>query len=178
MAIIMCGNGACTTEIKNSYQPCANPIESWTSCVVATGERNGYHDSDFYAIVWDDETQLPKTIEYATTRSWTYHNHASVDASPEIMAKYNAHKALLRAKYEALKAEQAAQQAIEDAKKPAVGKEVRSLTIRGKNKGVIGLVRRIQPGSYPNRNEVAVIEVAGESSYRYIDVTRVEVIES
>lgn len=31
-------------------------------------EHNGYDDSDYYAVVWDDETDSVKTFEYMTTR--------------------------------------------------------------------------------------------------------------
>lgn len=56
--------------------------------VISTGEHNFYDDSDFYAIVWDTETNAPREIEYATTRGWTYANSATVDATPEILAAY------------------------------------------------------------------------------------------
>jgi hypothetical protein len=56
-------------------------------CVLNTRERNGYDDSDFYATYWDEYDQSVKTIEYATTRGWTYCNHADVDATPEVIEK-------------------------------------------------------------------------------------------
>jgi hypothetical protein len=47
-------------------------------------ERNGSNDSDFYMIVWNPETQKTETIEYASTRGWTYPCLASkVDATEE-----------------------------------------------------------------------------------------------
>lgn len=67
-------------------------VESYKGMVIKLTERNGSWDSDFYATVWDDETQSAHEIEYATTRAWTYCNSATVDASPEIIAKYNAWK--------------------------------------------------------------------------------------
>lgn len=56
---------------------------SYQGAVLATRERNGYDDSDFYAVVWDGEKLL--TVTYGTTRFWTYPNHAEPDATPEVL---------------------------------------------------------------------------------------------
>ena len=56
--------------------------------VLATGEYNGYDDSDFYALVWNDEKGEPEKIIYATTRGWSYPNGATVDATPDVVQKY------------------------------------------------------------------------------------------
>lgn len=47
--------------------------------VLYTYESNGYDDSDWYAIVWDDAEQKVKTINYATTRCAGY-GDAEIDA--------------------------------------------------------------------------------------------------
>jgi len=60
--------------------------------VVAIGERNGYHDSDFYCTVYDEEADTFKTFEYGTTRAWAYPNNAFVDADDDLMKKYAAWK--------------------------------------------------------------------------------------
>lgn len=60
---------------------------TYAGCVLDTYERNGYDDSDFYAIVWDENTQKIEHICYSTTRGWSYPNGASVDATPEVIAK-------------------------------------------------------------------------------------------
>jgi hypothetical protein len=65
---------------------------SYVGRVISLRERNGYDDSDFYATVWDDTTDSPKEIEYASTRGWTYPNGATIDAPEEIQAKYAAWK--------------------------------------------------------------------------------------
>lgn len=167
MSIFMCGG--CTADHCNSGGACITSVESWAGCVLSKHERNGYDDSDFYALVWDASDQKVKTIEYASTRGWTYHNHAQVDASTEVIA-------LAAAWTRARNAEIDAEIAALDALRTSVGKEVVSLTTRGKNKGVRGLVRRIESSRFgPGR--VAVIEVAGESSFRYIDLDRVRVIQ-
>lgn len=52
-------------------------------------ERNGYHDSDFYMLVWNDEKGCPEEIGFASTRGWTYPAMDSyVDATPEVLEKY------------------------------------------------------------------------------------------
>ena len=58
--------------------------------VLECREYNGRDDSDFYAIVWNDEKECTERVEYATTRGWTYPNGASVDATPEVVAKWEA----------------------------------------------------------------------------------------
>lgn len=62
--------------------------EIYKGCVIDTWERNGYHDSDFYATVWDEETKTIKEYEYATTRCACY-GHAEIDASKEVIRKVN-----------------------------------------------------------------------------------------
>jgi len=57
-------------------------------------ERNGYDDSDFYMTVWDEAAQAPREIMFATTRGWSYPSYGSfVDATPEVVAKWEAWKA-------------------------------------------------------------------------------------
>jgi hypothetical protein len=86
--------------------------------VLAEREANGYHDSDFYATVWNAEKGKPEEIMWGTTRGWTYPNRCSVDASPEIKALYEGYsekqRAEARARYEA-----------EKAKMPEPGRKVR-----------------------------------------------------
>ena len=65
--------------------------ETYVGCVIYLGEHNGYHDSDFYAIVWDDENEKAKKVEYASTRGWSYPNYATfADATEEVLEKYAA----------------------------------------------------------------------------------------
>jgi hypothetical protein len=62
-----------------------NGIESYKGCVLAEYENNGYHDSDFFAVVWDAKEQCIKTVMFGTTRgggSWGCH----IDATPEVLA--------------------------------------------------------------------------------------------
>lgn len=102
--------------------------------VVATGERNGYHDSDFTATVWLPEEGKLETIVYATTRGWSYPNHAEVDATPEVLAAVN--EAALKGRIKYLQ-----DRAREEAKHPVVGRKVRVVSKRSKvPHGTIGMV--------------------------------------
>lgn len=89
--------------------------DTYEGCVLEEYERNMHDDSDFYAIVWDEATQSVKSIEYGTTRAWTYPNHAKVDATPEVRAKADAY--YIRTGAAGLR-----RNAEEEAKEPAKGK--------------------------------------------------------
>lgn len=62
----------------------------FTGCVLGTSERNGYHDSDFYATVWDEEQGCVRTIEDGTTRFYAPSKYSRADATPEVRAKARA----------------------------------------------------------------------------------------
>ncbi len=143
---------------------------TYEGCVLRTGEHNYYDDSDFYAMVWDRETQSVKKVIYATTRGWTYHNGAKVDATAEVRELAETWEAnrLFGLFYDEMKAEKLAA-----LKELAQGVEVRSLTTRGKNKGVVGTVVRVMKSSYGPGDVVGVM-VDGETKPRWIDTERVE----
>lgn len=62
-------------------------------CIQDT-ERNGYDDSDFYMLVWNPAKKCAESIMFATTRGWSYPSYGSKpDATPEVMAEYNAWRA-------------------------------------------------------------------------------------
>lgn len=58
----------------------------YEGCVIETRERNYHDDSDFYAVVWDEENQALKEITYASTRFGGGGN-VTVDITPENMKK-------------------------------------------------------------------------------------------
>ncbi len=58
----------------------------YAGCVLSTYERNGYDDSDWYAICWDEEQQKVVHVEYDTTRCGGY-GTAEIDATPETLRK-------------------------------------------------------------------------------------------
>lgn len=52
-------------------------------------ERNGYHDSDFYMVVWNPEKHEPETILFASTRGWSYPCYgSSPDATADVRREY------------------------------------------------------------------------------------------
>ena len=73
-----------TSAIKCDYD------RNFNGCVLGVTERNGYHDSDFYAIVWDDEQGCVRTIEDGTTRFYAPSKYSRADASYEVLEKARA----------------------------------------------------------------------------------------
>lgn len=139
--------------------------------VLDTFERNMYDDSDFCAIVLDDNNGDPKirVITYATTRGWTYHNHCAVDATPEVVA---AAEALLIADL--------TERYIQDWPKPEVGKRVKSKTTRGRYVGCEGVLTEIRQSDYSRYGTVGVFKVDNFVDFRYpatVDTERLEVID-
>lgn len=167
MAVVMCG---CTADEIHANGPgfCVRPEVSFEGAVLETFEENGYDDSDFIAVVWDGEKV---TIQcYASTRSWTYHNGARVDATSEVRAAalewYRSRLAPVRIA-----------EARREAERPRKGVEVCSLTTRGKNVGVKGEVRWIGPDRYSRTGGERVgLKVQGEDKLRYLPADRVRVI--
>jgi hypothetical protein len=106
-------------------------VDRYHGLVLSETERNHYDDSDFYATVWDETTQSPKSVMWATTRAWTYPCGCVVDATDEVRAKY---AAWTEARKVAWKEYQSQLQKYI----PTPGRRVRSLTTRGKAKGKQG----------------------------------------
>jgi hypothetical protein len=73
----------CEAGLANATEEDVFLVE-YEGAVLGKFERNGYHDSDFLAVVWTGEAVT--TVEYATTRGWTYYNGATVDATDEVKA--------------------------------------------------------------------------------------------
>ena len=55
-------------------------------------ERNGYHDSDFYATVYDTEMCQFRDIMYGTTRGCMFPQRPVVDATEAVRALYKAYE--------------------------------------------------------------------------------------
>lgn len=169
MAITICNY----TECQNPTGGCNAPKGSFWGAVLSLYERNGYNDSDFYAVVWDDDNQCIRDIEYGTTRSWTYHNHAEVDATPEVLEK-------ARVWWANFDLNVALSIRLGEMTTPTYGKRVRSLTTRGKNVGIEGVVkwmgeRRSQYGTWSQGWRIG-IDVGAGGKLRYIDQNKAEVI--
>jgi hypothetical protein len=137
--------------------------------VLETREWNGYDDSDFYAIVWNEEKGESERVDYASTRGWTYPNGAKVDATPEVREKYEAYMRRLR---------DAARQAAadEEARRPCRGKQVK--VVRGrKHYGQTGRIfwQGVKPVSHLLPERIQPARLAAQSAVRYRDRGRREV---
>ena len=136
-------------------------IEKFKGQVISEYERNYYDDSDFFAVIWDEEKQKPFSYQYASTRAWSYCNSAVVDATPDVLEKFNCyHK----------KIEELNREYKQELEKhiPKVGSFVKSLTTKGKAKGAEGIVEWI--GSTPFSKKAVRI-----NKNIFIDVERVEI---
>lgn len=72
----------------------------YAGCVIDTYEHNGYDDSDFYAVCWDEAKGQLVEVEYDTTRcgrgGW-----AKIDATEEVLRKvYRFHHRQARAVFD------------------------------------------------------------------------------
>jgi ribosomal protein S12 len=125
---------------------------SYVGRVVSLRERNGYDDSDFYATVWDDTTDSPKEIEYASTRGWTYPNGATVDAPEEI-----------KAKYAAWKRQKAIEATLRDNREKAatVAENKPCKVVKGRKiaRGLVVNVLRVMPSQFNKYDKVARVQL-------------------
>lgn len=143
---------------KTGYSdgPCDGPFKPYylapfyVGMVLALGEHNYYDDSDFYAVVWDDNKGAPIEVPTGTTRGWTA-GGAAVDATPEVVAKYEAWKAE-RAKERVAK-EVAAREAkrVADLAAPARGKHCKVVKGRKVPIGTEGVCVGVTEGRYGAR---------------------------
>jgi hypothetical protein len=126
--------------------------ESYVGSVLAEFEENGYHDSYGSVAVWDADKGM---VRHVSTWSTAYYSStaADVDATEETIlnAREWAHKIIFR-------------RMIDDHPQVAAGKNVKSLTTRGKAKGVSGEVVRLERDQYARAYgdyipQVAVIKV-------------------
>jgi len=76
-------------DFQNGKQYGGEVTEEYKGAVLATREKNYYDDSDFYAVVWDEESQRVKSVNYASTR-YGGGGDATVDATPEVLEKAKA----------------------------------------------------------------------------------------
>lgn len=134
-------------------------------------ENNGYHDSDFYMHYWDESEQRPKSIQFASTRGYCgAAMGSSVDATPEVMAKYNAwEKEQTRLKWERYETEKRER----EAKDPTFGKPIR--VIRGR-KVAIGTTGEVFWRGESQYGERVGIRLA-DGSKVFTAITNVEVIQ-
>ena len=68
----------------------------YEGCVLDWYEHNGYDDSDWYAICWNEEKQTIDKVLFDTTRC-ACSGRAEIDATPEVLRKvYHYWKTLAR----------------------------------------------------------------------------------
>lgn len=127
--------------------------------------ENGYHDSYFYAITYNTQTRKFGSVQKWTTAGAGYTEVPT--ATPEIReaARVRLVEILTAAKLDDARTNRLA---------PVKGAEVRSLTTRGKNKDMVGIVKWIGEDSY-RRGELRVgVKVEGEAKLRYLPADRVD----
>lgn len=144
---------------------------SYEGAVLGTYERNGYDDSDFIAVVWDEERQAVRTVEYASTSSWSYNNGAKEDATPAVLKKA-----------EAWALEYAAKLVRMSHSDVTVGSQVKSLTTHGKAKGLTGEVEHVMKSKHDSAwaaryNPTMIAKVVNKTTgeYAWVPVTQLEV---
>lgn len=134
---------------------------TFEGAVLQTFERNGSWDSDFIAIVWDEERQCVREVEYATTRFWTYGNSAVVDATPEVLAKAQAYAHAVNLRM-AIAADQA------QARRIAEGREVRILpTATGRDRRSKYAPGGVIPAGSTGYVAAIVVDPFRTPTYRY-----------
>lgn len=162
---------------SDAFRACIDT--SYEGCVLDMTERNGYDDSDFYAVVWDEAEGCVKSIMYATTRGPTYSNGANIDATDEVKAKAAAwyRAQLIEREERKIRAELAAAH---------VGALVRVVRGRKVPKGfegrVLSLAKVVNPftpaprfrGGWDTREMIAT--VSSESSTRTVKAEYLEVV--
>lgn len=75
---------------RDAYE--SSTRRGFAGCVLGIREHNGYHDSDFFATVWDPVFEVVRVISDGTTRAYAPSCIHHADASEEVKAKANAWK--------------------------------------------------------------------------------------
>lgn len=158
MAII-----TCTDSCTPGQGRCTAPAITHEGLVLGLFERNGRTDSDSVAAVWNPSTRSIDAIVYSTTRWQTYHNTATPDA-PEDIVEAARQWLTFRA------VEKARDLALRDVR---VGCWVRSITTRGKNKGLVGRVGAVVRNKYGSGHRVRIDLDEGLVSWMDIEKVRV-----
>lgn len=137
------------------------PDVQYEGCVLDTYERNGYDDSDFYAVCWDEEKQAVVEVEYDTTRCGAG-GIAEIDATEETLRDaYRYYKRLGRSLFDN-------RTNIEQAKRYSKGDMVVVTRGRKIQKGTEGMVFWVgtRYNQYSRRDEGRVgIEVSGKRMF-------------
>ena len=156
---------------SNIYGERPQEYEKFDGCVLDKYEHNGYDDSDFYAVCWDEETQSVIEIEYDTTRCGGG-GSCTIDATEEVLRKaYRYYRNIGRIRFDGRMNE-------EMAKKVEKGDTVQVVKGRKVRIGTVGKVFWIGTvkNFYSYRDEERVgIEVDGEK--HFLPLEYVEVVD-
>ena len=141
-------------------------VQRYQGATIREYERNYYDDSDFYAVVWDEEKQEPRHIQWATTRAWTYACGCVIDATPEVLEKYNAWCKRRDHAWSVYRKQE---------KKyiPAKGKTIRSTTRRGKAVGKQGLVTWVGASLYGGMSARFITD----DGYVFVSTDSIEILD-
>jgi hypothetical protein len=134
--------------------------ESHRGLVVSLRERNGYDDSDFFAVVLDRSTGFTTEVFYATTRGWTYFNNAVVDLPDD---ERKALDARVWARSVERQEDRAKREAEFELKVPKIGRVVRVVKGRKVPIGVEGKVVWFGRSSYARQQEALAFDLRVES---------------
>lgn len=132
-------------------------VTEYEGRVLARYEKNGYNDSDFYAIVETDEPGVFTTVCYASTRGWTYLNSATVDATPDVVERYETFRKGIRDKAIADREARA---------KLSLVKEATVRVIKGKHKDLEGVIGWVGENQYNRRRDYTGFGIKHLDDYR------------
>lgn len=147
---------------RDAYDHLVVLQDTFHGCVLSLRERNLYHDSDFFATVWDNKHQCAYEILYASTRFWSYPCAAIVDATDEVKKLYADWCADKQIKWNVY--DQECKYYI-----PKEGKLAKSLTTRGKAKNLEGEIFWIGKSQYTGEQTVGIRNNEGRKAYVALD---------
>ena len=141
----------------------------YVGCVLDTYEHNGYEDSDWYAVCWDEGRQKVVDIEYDTTRAGGG-GYAEIDVTEEVVRNvYRYYKGIARKEFDTFWNQRQAK----EVRKEDIVRVVRGRKVK---KGTAGKVFWLGKSynCYSGRTEDRVgIEVDGERIFlplEYVEV--------
>jgi hypothetical protein len=143
----------------------SNGQETYKNAVILEREANGYDDSDFFALVWDEETQICKEVQTGTTR-FAWNEYVTVDATDEVIEKARNY---YQNEYE--KAKQEIFEATLKAQKSMINMGDDVVVTKGRKapKGVVGRVEKFRFNMYqPDNTQLSIQTVKGEWYDTYI----------
>lgn len=144
-------------------------VAEYAGCVLRTYEKNGYDDSDWYAVCWDQEKKSVVDIKYDTTRAGGG-GSAVVDATDDVIRQaYRYYWSLGRSFFDTRSnPDEAKRIRVGDTVKVVRGRKIK----KGSEGGVFWVGTRKNLYTYRNENRVGV-EIDGERVFlpaEYVEV--------